>query len=307
MNESRPNNENEYNLDWFKKRAFSTLKRIDENTWDFSDSVLLYLEQSEKEYENIQVEGNPYNQMVTTPEEIFLKEIALNIVERLPEIFEFIDLGPGTAGKEKYIFEAAEKLNKKVVYRPVDISKYYLEKSTKYAKEYNLKFDTLNYPFEELPQILGESSIPRFVSLGLTYSNFEQQSILKLLKQIAGSNGFVFINSQIRDRIDMKKLIEIYSSDAKALIENKAVLLGLDPTKDLGKMITDDGIRAWSELINVPDELKKIGMKEGDRLLVFQSLRPTKESLLSDLNASGIQYEIFDTGSSFIATLLKTN
>lgn len=228
----------DYNLKWFEQRAIDGLERIDENTWDFSDSLLLYGNtQSEEAYEQIQSEGNPYNELITNPEEKYLQEIADKIVESLPKEFEYIDLGPGTAGKEKFIFEATKKQNKRIVYRPVDISAYYLEKSRKFAEEYGLEIKPIHSSFEELPEILKKemSKTAKYVSLGLTFSNFNPQKILNLLKLIAGEKGFIFIN-----------------------------------------------------------------------FLVFQSLRPSKEKLLQDLEMSGLDYEIFDTGSSFVGTLLKT-
>lgn len=221
----------------------------------------------------LQSDGNDYNALVTKPEEKYLQDIAQEIVKRLPEKFEFIDLGPGTAGKEKYIFEAAKKFGKKIVYRPVDISKYYLDKSKKYAEIYELEIKPLNCSFEELPDILkdDQNENQRFVSLGLTVSNFDPKSILTLLKSIAGNNGQIFINSQIRGRLDMERLKKIYS------------------------------------IVNVPERLARLGVKSGDKFLVFQSLRPTLDELKKQLDDSGMSYELFDTGSSFVGTLLRVD
>ncbi len=308
-NLNSPDTESKYNRNWFKQRAFNSLKRIGEDRWDYSDSLLLYVDtQSQEEYEKIQTEGNPYNELVTVPEEKYLTEIADEIMSRLPNEFEYIDLGPGTAGKEKFIFEAAKKQSKKIIYSPVDISKYYLEQSKKYATEYGLDIRPLQCSFEELSEKLEkeDDNIPRFISLlGLTFSNFEPLEILKILKKIARENGFIFINSQIRERTNITKLVDTYHADIKTIIKSKISFLGLNES-DYTNLETDNGIRLWFTVANPTKELKEKGVKPGDKFLVFQSLRPTIEILKTDLDSSGMSYAMFDTGSSFIGILLRT-
>ncbi len=51
-------------------------------------------------------------------------------------------------------------------------------------------------------------------------------------------------------------------------------------------------------------ELEEIGVKNGDKLIIFQSLRYTKDSLENELQ--NFNHVSFDTGDSFIATLIKT-
>lgn len=51
-------------------------------------------------------------------------------------------------------------------------------------------------------------------------------------------------------------------------------------------------------------ELEEIGVKNGDKLIIFQSLRYTKDSLENELQ--NLNHISFDTGDSFIATLIKT-
>jgi hypothetical protein len=306
----KPENEEveKYNRQWFIERAYNSIKPIRDGIWDFSDSLLLYLPESESQYEEMQEGDNPYAEIITKPEEMYLKNVAETVVTQLPDEFEYIDLGPGTVGKERYIFEAAKKLDKKIIYRPVDISQYYLEKSRKYAIAYDIKTNPINCSFEELQNILEleKDGLPRFVSLGLTFSNFNPQDLLKLLSGIAGKKGFIFINSQIRDRVDITKLTEIYNEDAKVMGANKLKLLGIDTDDQNLEMLTDDSVKVWFTLRNIPYRLAEMGVKAGDKFLVFQSLRPTKESLQKDLDESGLDYEQFDIGSSFIGTLLRT-
>ncbi len=61
---------------------------------------------------NLQREDDPYAKLITEPERAYLQSIADDIVAELPDGFEYIDLGPGTAHKEQFIFDAARKAGK---------------------------------------------------------------------------------------------------------------------------------------------------------------------------------------------------
>ncbi len=117
-------------------------------------------------------------------------------------------------------------------------------------------------------------------------------------------NGFIFINAQMRDRVDMKALLKVYQDDAEQLADEKLRLLGLDPSIDISQRIADDGFQVWCTVLHSNDLLRKTGVTVGDRLMVFQSLRYTKDSL--ELVLQDIAHTSFDSGSSFIASLIKT-
>ena len=297
-------NRDPYSQEWFKKRAFESLHRINERDWDFSDSLLLYTPGSEDEYVTRQETETPYSRMVTVPERRFIEAISEPLVRELPEHFEYIDLGPGSEHKEQFLFDAAKKMGKTFTYRPVDISARYLELSAKHAQSQGIAADPIRSSFEELPEKLGQSTKPRFVSLGLTYSNYEPAQILQLLKAIAGEGGMAFVNAQMRDRIDLNTLVEAYSGDTYKVFDSKMKLIGLDPEKDIAKKETDDGVRVWYTVGKTNPELDRKGVKLGDRLMPVMSLRPTEEKLKNDTRAVFPNPIYFDTSESFIGTLL---
>lgn len=234
-----------------------------------------------------------------------MQSIAKSVANLLPNRFEYIDLGPGTEHKEQFFFDELKKQGKEFTYIPVDISEYYLKLAEKHAQNQNIPVRTVRAQFEELAKILGESTLPRFVNIGLTFSNYAPQTILNMLKNIAGKDGFVFINSQMRDRVDMVALQKVYAEDALTLADDKLKLLGLNPSTDVTLREANDGIQVWCSIINASKELAEKGLVKGDRLLVFQSLRYTKEQLESELKKISSEYYIFDTGTSFIAGLIK--
>jgi hypothetical protein len=129
--------------------------------------------------------------------------------------------------------------------------------------------------------------------------------VLSLLKSTAGKDGLVLIDLQVRDRVDMGEVRRVYKENLFDVVATKLQLLGLDMGKDVVTFGVDEEVRAWCELSHSTLELERVGVMPGDKLLVFQSLRPTKESLEMDIAAVFSSYTLFDTGESFIAALLK--
>jgi hypothetical protein len=295
--------EEKYNQNWFKERAFKSLRKIKDGVWDYSDSLLLYTSVGSEIYESLQEADTPYFGLVTKPEQNYLSSIAKDIATLLPDHFDYIDLGPGTEHKEQFLFDELKRQGKAFRYVPVDISEYFLNLAVVHASRQAVEVSALKASFEELPELLGQPIAPRFVSLGLTFSNYSPQEILALLKDIAGENGFAFINAQIRDRVDMPQLQSIYQDDAVHLADEKLQLIGLNPDTDASSRTVDDGFRVWCTILRSNEELKKLGINEGGKLMVFESLRYTKESLESELQ--GTNYSLFDTGESFIAGLIR--
>jgi hypothetical protein len=292
-----------YNHKWFEERAFNSLKQLDDDTWDYSDSLLLYVEGAENEYKSIQQTNNPYYSKVTAPEKSYLKKIASSIALELPDGFDYIDLGPGSEYKEQFIFDELKKQHKTFTYRPVDICSKFLDDAAQHAGKQGIKIAPILSSFEELPERLFAERRPRFVSLGLTYSNYPPDTILKMLKSIVGNNGVIFICSQLRERIDIDKLIAIYSKEVYSLCGAKLKLIGLDSEQDATQSC-DDGLRIWSTLIKSTPRLEQIGIRPGARLLVVQSLRPTLTKFKSDIASVYSEYKTLDTDDSFVGVLL---
>lgn len=305
IKEQNKNNE-KYSVNWFEERAFSSIKKISDGVFDYSDSLLLYIPGSDEQYEKIQYEGNAYHEMITLPERKYLQHIMKDVVARLPENFEYIDLGPGSEHKEQYVFDQILEQKKKCIYMPVDISENFLNKAVKNAEKQGILYEPIQASFEELPDILKKSNNPRFVSIGLTYSNYNPQEILKLLANISGSNGYIFIGAQIRERIDIKRLVEIYEKDVLTVATAKLKLIGIDAKEDVENLYANDYIQIWCTLKKITPRLQEIGLKVGDKILLFQSLRPSIEKLKQDLDKAGFSdYTMFDTGESFVDVLIE--
>lgn len=295
-----------YSESWFKDRAHSSIKPIAPGVWDFSDSLLLYVNSGDEGYESMQETDTPYNKIITKPEREYLSAIAAAVARELPDNFDYIDLGPGTEHKEQFLFDELKRLGKKFTYIPVDISEHYLKLSREHAVNQNIPVISQRSSFEELPQELKNRTAPRFVSIGMTFPNYDHRILIKLLGDIAGKNGYAFINAHMRDRVDMDAVKNMYGDDGVLQVALKKVaLLGLDPQNDTTDNHADDGVRIWSTIKKTTPKLEQLGVHPGDKLLIFQSLRYTKDSLKKSLNETDVSYQLFDTGASFVAMLLK--
>ena len=136
-----------YNHEWFKNRAFNSLRKISENSLDYSDSLLLYISSGVTAYESVQNTNTPYFKLVTKPEHEFLQLIVKSVVDILPDNFEYIDLGPGTEHKEQFLFDELKKQGKIFTYTPVDISDYFLSLAEKYATNQGIKTNRIKSSF----------------------------------------------------------------------------------------------------------------------------------------------------------------
>lgn len=296
-----------YDIDWFHKRAWEVLRKHPDGYWDFSDSLLLYLPSAVKEYEEIQQDESPYAQLITIPEIEYLQSIVVDIVSHLPDEFNYIDLGPGTEKKEQFIFDAARKAGKQFTYIPVDVSEYYLQLATKNAESQNIPVTPIQCSFEELPYALSDVTGHKYILLGLTFGNYFPQDVFRILKDIAAGNGTAFIDPQIRDRVDMQRIAHLYAPDENMSFLEKVTLLGLDPATDIegATYQYDEDIRVWCTVEKPTEKLAALGMKPGDKILLFQSLRYTIAQLEKELQAAGAEYTFLDTGSSFMGTLIQ--
>jgi hypothetical protein len=111
---------------------------------------------------------------------------------------------------------------------------------------------------------------------------------------------------QIRDRVDMEEVKKIYDAQVSQVFDPKLKLLGLR-TDDISERVVTDGVTVWYTVGRITPELAAKGMKIGDRLLIFQSLRYTKESLTQAIAPVFPSYTLFDHGGPFIGALLKND
>jgi hypothetical protein len=293
-----------YNEEWFKKRALASLKKVDDTTWDYTDSLLLYSPQGATAYTNAQEETSPYYISVIKPELEHLNVVAEEVSKILPQSFDFIALGPGTGEKEVYFLDVFKKQGKDFTYIPIDVSDHFLRLATEGAQKKNIIVAPKKISFEEFSKIEKGEKI-RFVSLlGLTFSNYTPASILQLLRDVAGVGGYIFIDTQIAERSNLVELKDIYQKYVAPACTQKIRLIGLDPMIDVSERLADEQITISCFLKHANEILQNKGLKNGDKIILFQSLRSSKDSFEKML--STFSSIIFDKDGSYISALIKT-
>ncbi len=293
-----------YPLEWFKTRAINSIKPMHSGSWDFSDSLLLYAPKAIAIYEEIQKDGMPYYDLITKPETEFISKTADEIARELPATSYYIDLGPGTEHKERFFFQSLQAHSKSFIYFPVDISRHILDGAEAFAHTFNITTNPILAPFEECGRYLPNDGTYRFVSLGLTFINYHMKDILNLLRNIIGVRGSCFITAHVRERVDIEKIKKLYVQDVQSIIEPKMHLLGLNP-HDISNIQVNDKIEIWWTIKNPTPELTQKGIKNGDRILVLQSLRYSLDELKNEVPKVFKNYQLIDIGSSFVGFLLK--
>lgn len=270
-------------LDWFKLRALNSIKRIGSRNghtvWDFSDSACLWGPGAAEVYAGVQTRSS-YGEQVTDPETKFIAKISSELVKKLPNKLIYVDLGPGTAEKEKSVLEEMRKQGKDIIYVPVDINKNMLVAASERYSQLGIKSIPIQSPFEELNlennlrgQVKDIDERAVFVSLGLTFINYQPNNCLKMLKRIMGNNGYAFITSELRSGVDIEKIKEAYlSSEAQELIKLKLSLLRIED-RDIKKVIATNDVFIKYVLGSVPESLKVKGVKQDDEILTVRTYR----------------------------------
>lgn len=292
---------------WYRNRAVDSIAPMGDGQWDFSDSLLLYAASGAEDYERIQDHESPYARLVTLPERRYLESIADEVVEMLPADFDYIDLGPGTEHKEQFLFDALRRQGKSFRYMPVDVSRAYLAGAKKYAEDQGIPAKPIQAAFEDLPRVLGAAEKPRFVSLGLTFINYDPRVAFDFLRGAAGEGGSIFIDVQDRNQVDMEELMRIYREDARAIVGSKLPFVGLDIDKDIERVWANDGVEVWCQLNGVSPVLKQKGIKSGDSMVVLRSKRYAADEFTETLQASGMNHTPVGSADSFTGAILYSS
>lgn len=293
--------------EWFKNRAKESLIKIDETSWDFSDSALFWTDEVVQKYEDAQTkEGNEYKKHVTDAETLYLQKITPNIVDSLPAEINYIDLGPGTENKQDYFIHKMKEDGKSLTYTPVDISKRMVDAAAHHVAEKGVDVFPVNSSFEDMEQFIDDKDTPRFISLGLTFLNFKIEEILGILKKSMNKNGKTFINTQPREKVkSLEELKKAYSGESIIDIYNqKLKLIGLETSEDIGTIEVTDEVKIYFHVNNPTEYAQSLGIKAGDKIFVFQSMRYPTEFLKSKLEEE-FDCEYFETGDDYLAVLLK--
>ncbi len=293
--------------EWFAERAKNKLVKTGAGQWDFSDSALFWTDEVVKQYEDAQtVDGDDYKSQVTDAETVYLKKIMPDLVSHFPSKINYIDMGPGTENKQDYIIDEIKKQGKSLVYTPVDINSSMVESVSTHVSKEGIATFPIQSSFEDMEQFIEDKVTPRFLSLGLTFLNFNIDDILSILKKSLNAEGLAFINTQPREKVkDLKELVKAYSSKNLLKIYNsKLKLIGLEIDEDMGTIEVTDEVKVYYHVKKPSEQAKLLGICEGDTLFIFQSIRYPMDALKSRLE-SEFHCTYLYSEDDYLAILLK--
>lgn len=290
-------------VEWFRNRASKVLNwNEDGQYWDFSDSLATWSPETAELYGSVQKETE-YKETVTSDEYRHFAEIYPQLLELLPPIDLYVDLGPGTEEKEREFAHAMRVKNPEMIYVPVDVNKPMLDMAE--TRNTDLDPRPVQAPFEDVDKQLPSDKVV-FASLGLTYINYQPEEIHTILKGIIGENGIALVNIQKREGLDIEELKGMYTDGhgfAKELFRIKLELIGLE--EGSYNLEADNEIEVWAKITK---QCKLINCEEvmpGERIKVFRSARYNPEDIERAMDTDFGKVVKLESSTSFVSYLLS--
>lgn len=199
---------------------------------------------------------------------------------------EYLDLGSGDAKKTIIIVSALRKTGKNVTLNLIDINKKEQETATENAEKAGIPSKPIVADFE-LPDSFLEKIGPgqRVFNLGATYVNYDPDYISQILSCAMQPNDIVYISAQLSRNHNDKKLVRQYSSEdivnfAFGTLESIGFKPeNVEPKTEFNKQ--KHQVEIWFRVLEIPKDtgvqVREIGIKPGDEVLIIVSRKPTLE------------------------------
>jgi hypothetical protein len=170
--------------------------------------------------------GNGFHATVRS----LIERHASDLLAGLGESIEFIDLGPGYPDKSFPILRQMQRSGTEGRYRPVDISRRFLDLAADACRGYGFPVSPTHMLFEDLPELLhsSPSRAARLIMMGVTFLNYESNAGTALLARMLCSRDAAVIAGELLDPgAPPESLIAPYASE-------KAKLFNLLPLRLAG-------------------------------------------------------------------------
>lgn len=220
-------------------------------------------------------------------------------------VVSYFDLGPGYPDKSLPLLKWMASNQCQVTYMPVDISASFLMVAEKAVNPYVKASQGFHCKFDELPsRISAHGKGQVMVMLGLTFMNFTSDTIISLLKVIAGKGGKVIIASELANAKTEESITSSYRSE-------EARKLGFGPLANLGFCPEDFDyrVRFYASRVEMYFIARKasaqdgVAFKAGEEIVTAISYRYTSEilqGLLKQFFTSFVMKKSKDGGTAVI-------
>ncbi len=261
----------------------------------------------------------------------FIRATAAEVFRSLPRgNMTLVDMGPGGVPRNLKTFLHAVNStgrNSDVTYLPIESNPMGKEAALQYARDTVKCHVPDQWSAKEFgdPDVLRE--LPpdlknqfRLVSiLGLGLNNIRPEEYLQILKTTIGDHGIAYATLQPSDRLGQDKMPEIRKRYAGPVFQQfyKCTLEQFGMPEDcLGEItVTNEGddvgeysqeaVRVYQEIVKVTDDMKMMGMEQGDRVLVLRTDRLSRASLKRILDDDfDLQFLEADRDGEFMGALI---
>jgi uncharacterized SAM-dependent methyltransferase len=234
-----------------------------------------------------------------------LHDPALSLIERYREKIlkdfkgplSFYDLGPGLPIKTIPILEQLKKNRILFKYYAVDISKSFLEITKTEIAKIGINAEEINERFERLPdRIQNDQSKEKLFFIGLTFNNYRPNTILSLLKKLAGDTGTCLIITEYFKKKNIETILVPYKDKYAENFNYLSLKLAGIEKKDL-KYFTvfrnkriEMGFRVCNKIIIEND----LVLEKDSEIVTAVSYRYSKNILIKYISRYFSSYEVYE-------------
>jgi uncharacterized SAM-dependent methyltransferase len=274
---------------------------------------LLYLSDEQADIYLEAMESKDYSSSFHGPTVDIIKSNLPTIFSNIGAGISLIDLGPGYPDKSLPMVQYLKDQQVPCKYVPVDISQPFLDIAAHHIRPFVEQVYPVHALFETCAsQVPAEVyQYATYCMIGLTFMNFPPETLVPLLKDIAGDHGRVVVASEL---LTAQKTTEVVLTSYRT---KEAQAVGFGPLKHLGfqecgvtyqPIFANGRVELHYRLQQGPSEaLQTLGVKPGDTLVTAVSYRYSEEQLNQLLGQYFKSYRVFTSNDGGTAVAVGQN
>ncbi|MEW6366505.1 MAG: L-histidine N(alpha)-methyltransferase [Acidobacteriota bacterium] len=260
---------------------------------------LLYLSDDQADAYLDAMKSEAYSSSFHGPTVQIIKSNLAAIFSDIGAGVSLIDLGPGYPDKSLPMVRFLKDKAVPCRYVPIDISQPFLDLAVSHIEPFVERAYPVHEPFEtcagQIPAEIYQHTT--YCMIGLTFMNFPPESLLPLLKRIAGDRGRVIIASELltAQKTSEAVLMSYRTKEAQAVGFGPLRHLGIRENDVTYRPIFANGrVELHYRLEREPDRaLQAAGLTSGHTIVTAVSYRYTHEQLEQLLGQYFDSYKVF--------------
>jgi uncharacterized SAM-dependent methyltransferase len=263
----------------------------------FDQPYHLYLDKAQSDAYIEMIKAEKFSTQLHDPTLELINKYKSKILANFNGRLSFYDLGPGLPTKTipllKYLLEKKIRFD----YFPVDISENFLNITNKKIKDIGVKSNRIKTLFENLPEYSAkDKNHEKLFFIGLTFNNYRPDTILKLLKEIAGNDGTCLIITEYFKRKNIETILLPYRDKYAENFNYLSLKLAGIPKESLKyfTVFRNQRIEMGFRILKSLSVDETFHLKKGTEIITAISYRYTKAALLKYISKYFSCFEFFD-------------